>query len=293
MTGEAAYPIFGWIMITGIKSQILTEHLGVGVDLWQSVQWRATYASLRKPGKGSPNEDSLAIFQVDETSGVFAVADGCGGMRGGEVAARIALESLGESISNCGASGLRPAILDGIEEANEAIRGLRIGAACTLAIVEWNNGLVRPYHVGDAQIVIMGGMGRIHYQSICHSPVGFAVESGWLHEEDAMHHEDRHLVSNVVGSERMRIEIGPAICLGRRDTVLIASDGLFDNIAIDESVEMLRKGSLERATERLLEVASARMEGEEDAPCKPDDLSLIAIRPYRSDQRPEISRRPR
>jgi serine/threonine protein phosphatase PrpC len=282
-------------MITGIQSQIWTEQVGEAVSIWDGPMWRAAHASRRSPLKSrqEPNEDALAIFQVDASSGVFAVADGCGGMRGGEIAARLALEALGHSIAKNASHRLRPAILDGIEQANEAILRRRIGAACTLAIVEWQDGMIRPYHVGDAKIVVMGGMGRIRYQSICHSPVGFAVESGWLHADDAMHHEDRHLVSNVVGCERMRIEIGPAIRLGQRDTVLIASDGLFDNVTIDESVELLRKGSLERASAQLLDVASCRMAGEENAPCKPDDLSLIAIRPNRLAHIPLVPIRPR
>lgn len=282
-------------MITGIQSQIWTEQIGGAVAIWDSPSWRGVYASRRNPlkGRNEPNEDALAIFHGDESSGVFAVADGCGGMRGGEIAASLALKALEESIASNTSSRLRPAILDGIEQANDAIRQRRIGAACTLAIVEWQDGVIRPYHVGDAKIVVMGGMGRIRYQSICHSPVGFAVESGWLHADDAMHHEDRHLVSNVVGCERMRIEIGPAIRLGQRDTVLIASDGLFDNVSIDESVEMLRKGSLERAASRLLDVASNRMMGEGDEPCKPDDVSLIAIRHQRSAQLPLVPMRPR
>ncbi len=280
-------------MITGNQSQILTEQIGGAVEVWDSPGWRVAFASRRNPFKVSPNEDAVGIFQVDESAGVFAVADGCGGMRGGEIAAKLAMQSLEESIANNTSSRLRPAILDGIEHANEAIRGLKIGAACTLAVVEWQDGVVRAYHVGDAKIVIMGGMGRVRYRSICHSPVGFAVASGWLHEDDAMHHEDRHLVSNVVGCERMRIEIGPAIRLGRRDTVLIASDGLFDNVSMEEGIEHLRKGSLEQGAANLMQLAGDRMSGDEEGASKPDDLSLIAVRPNPTAQLPRVPIRPR
>jgi serine/threonine protein phosphatase PrpC len=284
-------------MITDIRSQIVTERVDGEVELSESSAWLAAFMSRRNPFKTGPNEDALGLFQVDGSSGVFAVADGCGGMRGGELAAKLALQSLEESLANNDTSRLRAAILDGIEHANEAIRGLKLGAACTLAVVEWQDGMVRPYHVGDAKIVVTGGMGRIRYQSICHSPVGFAVESGWLHADDAMHHEDRHLVSNVVGCERMRIEIGPAIRLGPRDTVVLASDGLFDNVSIAEGVEWLRKGSLAESVHQLSRISSERMMGVAGAPCKPDDVSLIAIRPKaaakRSAQHASLPNRPR
>jgi serine/threonine protein phosphatase PrpC len=285
-------------MITANQNQIFTEQIDGSVDVRESHCWRAAYASRRHPFKSGPNEDALGIFPVGDSGVVFAVADGCGGMRGGEVAARIAMQSLEESIAMNSSERLRPAILDGIERANASIRRLRIGAACTLAVVEWQDGMVRPYHVGDAKIVIMGMRGRVRYRSICHSPVGFAVESGWLCEEEAMHHEARHLVSNVVGCERMRIEIGPAIRLGSLDTVLIASDGLFDNVSVDEGVALLRKGALQGAASRLMQLAAHRMNGAPDedphaAACKPDDLSLIAVRGARGNHAPGFPRRPR
>jgi serine/threonine protein phosphatase PrpC len=281
-------------MITETQSQIVSEEVDGEVSSCGSNAWTASYVSRRNPFKvDEPNEDSLAWYQVDDDSAVFAVADGCGGMRGGEQASQLALKILGESIASNAGDRLRPAILDGIEQANLAIRDLKIGAACTLAVVEYHRGMARPYHVGDAKILIMGGMGRVRYQSICHSPVGFAVESGWLEAEDAMHHEDRHLVSNVVGCERMRIEIGPSLPLGPRDTIAIASDGVFDNVAIPEGIELLRKGPLDRAVAAVVDLACARMHGVEDAPCKPDDISLIAVRQRLFSLRAVGSPRPR
>jgi serine/threonine protein phosphatase PrpC len=280
-------------MITENISQILTEQVDSNVFTRAGCGWQAAFVSRRNPFKSGPNEDALAWYEVDGDAAVFAIADGCGGMRGGEQAARMALQILGDSIASHTASRLRPAILDGIEQANESIRGLRIGAACTLAVVEYRAGVVRPYHVGDAKILVMGGMGRVRYRSICHSPVGFAVESGWLEASDAMHHEDRHLVSNVVGCERMRIEMGPSIRLESRDTIAIASDGLFDNVTIEEGITLLRKGPLERSVSDIVDLATCRMHGVKGAPCKPDDVSLIAIRQSPLAQRSLVSVRPR
>jgi len=280
-------------MITEIQSQILTEQIEGEVALCSGNGWVASFISRRNPFKTGPNEDALGWFQVDEDSAVFAIADGCGGMRGGELASQLALQRLGASIASNTSERLRPAILDGIEQANEAIRGLKMGAACTMAVIEYHRGLIRPYHVGDSKIIVMGGMGRVRYQSICHSPIGFAVESGWLEAAEAMHHEDRHLVSNVVGCERMRIEIGPSLQLGSRDTIAIASDGLFDNVGIPEGVSLLRKGPLDRAVAHVIELACSRMQGVEGEPCKPDDISLIAIRQRSRAPSPAPAHRPR
>ncbi len=175
---------------------------------------------------------------------------------------------------------LRAAILNGIEAANQSVRDLGTGAATTMALVEIQNRTIRPYHVGDSAILVTGQRGKVKLQTIPHSPIGYAVEAGMMKDEDAIHHESRHVISNVIGSDKMRIEIGPPIEMAPRDTLLIASDGLFDNLLPDEIVEAVRSGPLEEAIGGLIETAQQRMAAKEgDAPCKPDDLTVIAYRP--------------
>ena len=79
--------------------------------------------------------------------------------------------------------------------------------------MEISNGSVRPYHVGDSVILLVGQRGKIKLQTVSHSPVGYAVEAGVLDEVEAMHHQDRHVVSNFIGSPEMRIEVGAPLRL--------------------------------------------------------------------------------
>lgn len=237
--------------------------------------------SRAKPGRESPNEDSAAVIPVDDHSAVMIVADGLGGLRGGHQASNLAVRLVADSIFAARDTRLplRALILDGLERANQAIRDLGIGAATTIAAVEWRNGEIRPYHVGDSMILATGQRGRLRMQTVSHSPVGFAMEYGLLDESEAMHHEERHLVSNVVGSDDMRIELGPPLKLARYDTVLLASDGLLDNLYTDEIVDLIRKGPLAESLARLVEVARKRMSKPiAGAPCKPDDLTVVALR---------------
>lgn len=247
--------------------------------------WIASVFSQRSPTKSTPNEDATAVISIDEETAVFAVADGCGGMRGGEQASSVAIHCLAESLSGVSRGSesmggeIRMAILEGIENANRSIQNLRIGAACTLAVAEFHRGVVRTYHVGDSVLLLMSNRGKIRYQSICHSPVGFAVEAGFLEPCQAMHHEERHVVSNIVGDPRMRIEMGPTLEMATRDTLLLASDGLFDNLTTGEVVSGMRTGRLASKLKNLTDLALARMaESTKDLPSKPDDLSVIGIR---------------
>ncbi|MHC4091793.1 MAG: PP2C family protein-serine/threonine phosphatase, partial [Planctomycetota bacterium] len=175
--------------------------------------------------------------------------------------------------------GLRSAILDGFERANERVVELGGGAATTLAAVEIDAATIRPYHVGDSMILAVGQRGKVKLHTVSHSPVGYAVEAGLLDAREAIHHEDRHVVSNIVGSAEMRIEVGRTLKLRPRDTVLVASDGLFDNLHLEEIVECIRKGPLQKAAERLAAAGRKRMEqAQEGHPSQPDDLTFVLYR---------------
>lgn len=248
----------------------------------------AALFTTRSPQKETPNEDVAALWPVGQTSGVLAVADGLGGHAGGERASRLAIETIQKSLHEATSSppengepiDLRAAILNGIEAANQAVRELGTGAATTLAVVEIQDRTIRTYHVGDSEILVTGQRGKVKLQTIPHSPIGYAVEAGLMKEEDAIHHEERHVISNVIGSDQMRIEIGPPTEMAPRDTLLLASDGLFDNLLPDEIIEAIRSGPLDRAIGSLVEVALRRMTSQSgSAPSKPDDLTVIAYRP--------------
>jgi len=204
----------------------------------------AAVFSARSPGRQTPNEDAAALLPIDPGSAVLAVADGLGGESAGEEAAALAVRCLADALepSVRSRSLLRDAILNGFERANREVRRLPGAAATTLAVVEIQEDLVRPYHVGDSAILLMGQRGRIKLRTVSHSPVGFAVEAGLLDEADALQHDDRHLVSNVLGGPDMRIEVGSVLHLAARDTLLLASDGLADNLHTAEIVECVRKG---------------------------------------------------
>ena len=105
-----------------------------------------------------------------------------------------------------------------------------------------------------------------------------------IEHADAMHHEHRHLVSNIVGDREMRIEIGAPVDLAPRDTVLIASDGLSDNLTIEELVDLVRKGPLKSTAGQLATRCIDRMTGSSPTkPSKPDDVTFIVFRQGRSD----------
>lgn len=235
----------------------------------------------RDPEKETENEDTVAIIPYGPGAAVLVVADGAGGLPAGKRASLTVVETLAASLQSAMDKTmlLRTAILNGIEAANAAVLGLANGSATTLTVITIEGLTARSYQVGDSEAIILGQRGVIKFQTSVHSPTGFAVEAGFLDERAALLHEERHLVSNFIGTADMRIDVGATVELSPRDTILLASDGLMDNVHLDEIIECVRKGSLSDAASSVAELAQRRMQ----APCagqpsKPDDLSLILFR---------------
>ena len=238
--------------------------------------------SARCPGVEGPNEDAAVIIPFGESNGVLVVADGLGGGAAGHEASQLAITEMRKAVKAIEGTDnlLRTAIINGFECANEAVKALGVGAGTTLVALEIQRRTVRPYHVGDSMILVVGGRGRIKYQNIPHSPIGYGVESGLIDETDAMFHKDRHIVSNIIGSAEMHIEVGPSIELAQLDSVVLASDGLSDNLHADEIVAAVRKGSLAHAMKALAAQGGERMrDPAEGRPSKPDDLTFVVFRP--------------
>ena len=235
----------------------------------------------RAPDKDTENEDTLAIIPWGPESVVMVVADGAGGLPAGKRASLTAVSSLVEvlSVAMSETVVLRTAILDGIEAANEAVMRLSNGSATTMTVVTIEGRIARCYQIGDSEALVVGQRGRIKLQTTAHSPTGFAVEAGFLDEREALHHAERHLVSNFLGTSDMKIDIGAPVELRPRDTVLLASDGLMDNVHLHETIEHIRKGPADAAVNAVVDLARGRMQANNsNEPSKPDDLSLILYR---------------
>lgn len=234
------------------------------------------------PDKSGPNEDALALVPLAGNGLVLMVADGVGGLPTGWKASGLVLDTLKlelERVSDDDAH-VRTAILDGIESANSSLLQIGTGTSTTLVVAEIRGQEVRTFHIGDSAAWVCGQRGVMKLRTTPHSPVGFAVEAGFMQEQEALGHAERNVISNVVGSNDMRIEIGSRYQLAPRDTLLIASDGLFDNLLETEIVDIIRTGSVAENIRELWRLTAKRMAGTEaEKPSKPDDFSAILFRP--------------
>ena len=67
--------------------------------------------------------------------------------------------------------------------------------------------------------------------------------------------------------------------MSQRDTVLLASDGILDNLHQSELVELIRRGPLEKGLVNLASTVYERMVRPTDGlPSKPDDATFVCFR---------------
>ena len=231
-------------------------------------------------GRANGNEDALGIFQLEPDRTWLAVADGVGGLPRGREAATRVIEILGEPRSQDNDSVIETRI----QRANQALLERLPGSATTISIVEISQDSLTGYHAGDSAVLVVGQRTRIKLKTQCHSPVGISEANGILDEKQALFHPRRHLLNNMVGDPALWLEKTGPLELAPRDTVLIASDGLWDNLFVSEVIEAIRVGSLLQAAKWLADTVATRMSTPvAGIPSKPDDVSFILYRPHQLD----------
>ncbi|MEE2804452.1 MAG: hypothetical protein VYB37_08380 [Pseudomonadota bacterium] len=240
---------------------------------FQLGKYKGTCFTRSGPGGYHQNQDAIGVYRGVANTLVMAVADGLGGMPDGAGAARRVIESL-EGTAEPSAS-----IVGCIQSANDAMLTDRFPGGCTLIVAECFGGRLVVHHVGDAGGVIVSDAGSIRMQTVAHSPVGQAQAHEGLEEALALAHPQRHVVSNMVGSDDMWVETSDAMELINGDTAIIASDGLWDNFFLHEVVDMIIEEDLMSAASNLIDQATARMIAPNASiPSKEDDLSFILFR---------------
>ena len=250
-------------------------------DMFTIHQSEIAIYSRPSPYKDGNNEDCAAIIDVDENTILLIVADGLGGHSNGAAASSLMIETFGQKFYEHSHSQLsvRERILDSIESTNSVLMDKANGGYTTVAVAEIHEHNLRTYHVGDSEILLAGQRGKLKLRTISHSPVGYAVESEWLNEDEAMMDGNRHYISNTLGQNDMYIAMSSWLKMGKRDTLLIGTDGLFDNLLENEIINYVRKGALGTCAQNISDAIMTRMQTAQSGnPSKPDDATFILYR---------------
>jgi len=242
---------------------------------------QAALVSCGRPSESEANEDAVGIWSNRTAAALLVVSDGMGGLRGGREASTAVIEKMSEALPHESGDDqdLRAAVVNGIESANRHLQETVAGSGATVVAALIGGNEARTIHAGDSQALLTGQRGKIKFLTPAHSQVGITEAIGLIDEEEALAHEDRNVINNYVGTPEMTLEIGTPVPLAVRDTLLVGSDGLFDNLRIAEIVELIRKGPLPKAAAALRDAALNRMATPGAGnPSKPDDLTFALYR---------------
>ncbi len=199
------------------------------------------------------NEDS---FILDEP--LFAVADGMGGHRGGEVASKLALETV-ESLFR---DGRGSSLAEQVREANREVfaRSMQdrtvagMGTTLTAALLEGS--LVRIAHVGDSR-AYLSRAGDMRLLTEDHTLVHRMVLEGEITAEEAEVHPHRSVLTRALGVDvDVAVDEG-TIDLRDGDRLLLCTDGLTAMLTETQIHEILSATPVpEDAAKRLVRAAN-------------------------------------
>ena len=212
---------------------------------------------------------------------LFAVADGMGGHNAGEVASAMAIEHL-RSIALSGVTSAE-AFAQVVRDLNRAIyasatsttdqrgMGTTLTAAALLTSTSDTDqpSQIVIANVGDSRTYLLRS-GELRQMSVDHSYVQELVTEGLLTVDEARTHPRRNIVTRALGiDEQVSVDTW-TIPMFDGDRFMLCSDGLVDEVPLDEITEMMREHSVPQHVAERLVTAAKRHGGR-------DNITVIVV----------------
>lgn len=222
------------------------------------------------------NEDS---YLVDRRLELFAIADGMGGHRAGEVASATALAALQNAMNDGVLVG------DAVGRANSAVwdqasSNPDLAGMGTTVTAAWSNGTTLTVaHVGDSRAYLLRGDG-LQQVTVDHTLVEELIRDGRLTPEQAAVHPQRSIITRALGVDsRVDVDVY-SLVLQPNDRVMLCSDGLTSMVRTGHIAELLRRESDPTAAANALVDAANAAGGEDNITvvvldCTPDGVDPL------------------
>jgi PPM family protein phosphatase len=188
---------------------------------------------------------------------LYAVADGMGGHRGGEVASHLALDTL-EAMFLRGEGTLT----EQVKEANRAVfarssedrKVAGMGTTLTAAVVDGDG--LHLAHVGDSRAYLLRA-GSLRQLTEDHTLVNRMVKAGEITRAEAEVHPHRNVVTRSIGTEPDVPVDEQSVALLEGDRILLCSDGLTGMVTEDQIQAILETtDDPQEAADRLIRAAN-------------------------------------
>ncbi len=215
------------------------------------------------------NQDHIGY---EQSLGIAVLADGMGGHQAGEVAARMAVESVleklhklasGKSSGSITGSRLLEFVSNTISDSNteicqasdahEECKGM--GTTIVAAIVEGSH--LYAGHVGDSRLYLYREQ-VLRRVTKDHSLVQNLIDKGFYTEQEALNASVGHVVTRALGS-RTEVEVDTRrVEMEAKDVFLICSDGLTDMVSDWQIAEVINDNvmDLDKTARELVDLAN-------------------------------------
>jgi PPM family protein phosphatase len=189
--------------------------------------------------------------------GLFAVFDGVGGQRAGEVASQTAAETIEETLAHSSEYPSVDLVRRAIRFANRDIYELATSnpefrsMATTVALVHISGEQATIAHVGDSRVYRLEN-GLLYRETIDHTDSNDELRAGLITEIEAEARDDGNVINRALGVDReVDVEI-KSIQLKDGARFLLCSDGVYKNLADDQIArELARNEDPQRAADEL------------------------------------------
>jgi len=191
---------------------------------------------------------------------LFAIADGMGGARAGEVASRLAAAALQSGEVDGNGKERVTALIQAAnrsvyERSSQDAEVAGMGTTMTVALVE--DATVTLGHVGDSRAYVLRD-GELEQLTDDHSLVAELVRGGKLSAEEAEHHPQRSVITRALGTDP-DVDVDTfTVEAEDGDVFVLCSDGLTDMVGDDEIGRVLAgsRENLKEAAEELVRRAN-------------------------------------
>jgi len=214
--------------------------------------WGATHTG----NKRNKNEDRFLIRELPEII-ILAVADGMGGLPGGEIAAQICVNTFQEydfSKKNLekdlkmvlGRAGKR---IQHHAAKNPELENM--GTTATVAAVYKNK--VFWIHIGDSRIYLLH-QNKIKQVSTDHTFIQDLIDDGTLTLDQAKKHPFRNVLDQCLGCDEIEPDFG-VFKIEKNDRLLLCSDGLTKHLSDLQIESLLKTMSIQKTGQLLVKTA--------------------------------------
>ena len=191
-----------------------------------------------KTDKGLVRKENEDAYCIDKDLGLLAIADGMGGHASGEVASKMAIEILRNSLKKEG-EPVPDRLNSGVKLANKMIyeasrsQSQLNGMGTTLTAVQFDGNRLSIAHVGDSRAYLIRG-GVIEQLTDDHMIVFEQMARGMITREEAARSDMRNILSKALGiAPEVDVDM-EELTVSEGDQLVLCSDGLSELISDDE-----------------------------------------------------------